>query len=163
MCPTDDDDPVEKMRIRDATADDVAAMADLATQLGYPSQPEEMYRRLTALQSERSAVLVALAHSNVVGLVQVSLEPTMLVEARATIDALVVDGQHQGEGVGRALLSAAESWAANRGCLGMCVRSNIKRQGAHAFYRKLGYILVKTSLVLTKELQSRAEHCRRHP
>ena len=156
MCSTDRHFTTTVLCIRDAVADDVGALADLATQLGYPSQPEDMSRRLTALQSERSAVLVALKQDKIVGLVQVSLEPTMLVEARATIDALVVDGQHRGEGIGRALLDAAESWAVNLGCLSMCVRSNIIRQGAHAFYQKRGYVLLKTSLVLTKELQSRA-------
>lgn len=156
MCPTEDDSPVKMLHIREAAADDVAALADLATQLGYPSQPEEMSRRLTALQSERSVVLVALEGSQIVGLVQVSIEPTVLVEARATIDALVVDEAHRGEGIGSALVDAAESWAVDRGCLLICVRSNITREGAHTFYKKLGYVLVKTSFVLTKGLQTPA-------
>ena len=127
MHATDNDPTMATLCIRDAVADDVAALADLATQLGYPSQPEEMFRRLAALQSARSAVLVVLEREKIVGLVQVSLESTMLVEARARIDGLVVDQQHRGEGVAGyfSLGVAVERVGFTGGCFGLFVRRQL--------------------------------------
>ena len=70
----------------------------------------------------------------------------------AEIGALAVDGKWRSQGIGRALLQAAEEWAKQRGCCTLQVRTNIVRQRAHEFYFRNGFRQVKTSLTLVKQL-----------
>jgi GNAT superfamily N-acetyltransferase len=140
--------------IREATIDDAAALALLATQLGYPSQPEGALRRLTALDPGNNAVLVAEHGTQVVGFIHVLIKPSVLVERSAEIGALVVEQRWRGKGIGAALLRAAEDWATSQDCSCLCVRTNVVRKGAHAFYRRAGYERSKTSFVFTKRLDT---------
>ena len=146
------------LRIREAAANDAQALTRLATQLGYPSQPGDITRRLRDLFPLRDCVLVAVVDHNVVGWTHVGLYPTLLTDKAAHLYGTVVDEGWRGQGIGRALLEAAEAWATQRGCRTMYVRSNIVRQEAHAFYRGLGYRQVKTSLTFTKSLQEEDPH-----
>ena len=45
----------------------------------------------------------------------------------------------RGRGIGERLVRAAEAHATECGCTTMEVSSSRRRQGAHAFYRRLGY------------------------
>ena len=140
------------IHIREANAHDAEALADLATQLGYPSQPGEISQRLRCVEAERSCVFVAVVDADVVGWIHVSLYPILQADHAAQILGLVVDQAWRGQGIGGALLEAAEAWAAERGCTTLYVRSNSIRQDAHSFYQHLGYQLVKTSLTFAKQL-----------
>jgi GNAT superfamily N-acetyltransferase len=51
-----------------------------------------------------------------------------------------VDPARQKGGVGRALITAAEAWARERGCGFMDLRIVNLRAELPAFYRKLGYL-----------------------
>ena len=73
---------------------------------------------------------------------------------RADIGALVVDAQKRKLGVGRRLVSAAESWAKEQGYSRMWLSSQTKREEAHEFYKRLGYSINKTSYFFEKELSS---------
>lgn len=53
------------------------------------------------------------------------------------IEILWVDEQHRGEGIGTALLAAAETVARDRGCIGSCLTSYSFQ--APAFYEQHGY------------------------
>ncbi len=145
------------VRIRPAMADDVAAIARLVTELGYRSQPEQIVHRLAALSPGRSVLLVAEQDSEITGLVQVFLKPSILVEHSAEIGALVVAASWQGRGIGKALLEAAEAWAIAHGCSTMYVRSNVVREAAHAFYERLGYRTLKTSHTFARPLSGLLE------
>ncbi len=138
--------------IHEATTDNAQALAYLLTQLGYPSQPDQIVRRLAALPRGCSVILVAASGNEIVGLVQVSLKSIIVVEHSGEIGAMVVGEEWRGKGIGHALLKAAETWAAERSCSTMYVRSNALRKGAHAFYRQIGYEQLQTSLVFTKQL-----------
>ena len=141
-----------RIHIREANTRDARALADLATQLGYPSQPEEILRRLRSVKAETGCVFAAVLDGDVVGWVHVSLYPILQADHVAQILGLVVDREWRGQGIGGALLQAAEEWAVERDCMTLYVRSNIIRQEAHSFYRYLGYQLVKTSLTFAKQL-----------
>jgi GNAT superfamily N-acetyltransferase len=43
------------------------------------------------------------------------------------------------QGIGAALMGAAEGLAVERGCYRVQLTSNTKREDAHRFYRRLGY------------------------
>jgi len=140
------------LRIREATTDHAPALAQLVTQQGYPSQPDQIVRRLAALPRGCSIVLVAASGNETVGLVQVTLKSIIVVERSADIGVMVVGEKWRGKGIGHALLKAAETWAAERSCSTMYVRSNALRKGAHTFYRQIGYEQLQTSLMFTKQL-----------
>jgi len=140
------------LSIRQATPDDAAGLANLVTQLGYPSSSEQVAARLTSLQSADDRLLVAETDGVAVGLAHVNRWANLVVDNRAEIVALVVDDKWRGQGIGRALLQAAEEWATQRGCSALQVRTNIVRQRAHEFYFQNGFRQAKTSLTLVKQL-----------
>ena len=142
------------VHIREATAEDAEALAHLATQLWYPSQPEQIVRRLASLPPTSSRVFVAVAEGNVVGLVQVSVYSPFLMDDAAEIAALVVDEEWRGRGIGHALVKAAETWALENGCSTIYVRTNIIRERSGGFYRQIGFQQVKTAHTFAKPLAS---------
>ena len=143
------------LQIRPAQPEDAPALAALAGQLGYPTTPEEMAARLQALaEDDRHAVFVAVeADGQVVGWIHVYLCPQVITDREAQIGGLVVDETHRSRGVGTRLVQEAEDWARARGCGGLTVRTNVVREHAHAFYRRLGFREVKVQRVFHKSLQ----------
>ena len=63
---------------------------------------------------------------------------------RVEIAGLVVDAACRRQGVGAALVAAAEVWARSRRAPGVVVRSNAARIESHEFYPALGYERLKT-------------------
>jgi GNAT superfamily N-acetyltransferase len=131
----------EHVVIRGAASSDAEAMARLCVQLGYPAESSVMPARLARLSSDPNArALVAMQGDDVVGLVTVHLRYTMNHEAPiAQITLLVVEETARARGAGRALVGAAEEWATSRGTKRITVTTALSRDGAHAFYEKVGY------------------------
>ena len=144
----------DQLTVRPACIGDVARIAALCHQLGYPSSREDVQRRLNQVEAqERHAVYVAqLPAGNVVGWVHVYVCYLLEADPYAEIGGLVVDEACHGRGIGRLLLQRVEEWARGQGCRTVCVRSNVVREGAHAFYKRLGYRIVKTQSVFHKML-----------
>ena len=117
---------------------DVAA---LITLLGYPCTPDEARERLRAVAAEHDQTLfVADRDGDLCGLLGLDLMYYLPLGARTCrITALVVATAHQGDGVGRDLLQAAETWARQSGAARIEVTSGAQRSEAHAFYRACGY------------------------
>lgn len=140
--------------IRPPRADDAAKLADLATQLGYPTEPEAMRGRLNAVAANQDAALLLAAdeQDRPIGWLHVELKRSMVAPLGAQIMSLVVDEGSRSAGVGRALLDAAEAWAAERDCHHMLVATRVTRERAHGFYRREGYTLDKTSHIFEKPL-----------
>jgi len=132
-------DPVTHVRAaRDGDASDIAS---LITLLGYPCLPDEARTRMRAVAAEHDqALLVAERDGHLCGLLALDLMYYLPLGARTCrITALVVATEHQGEGIGRELLQAAESWARQAGAARIEVTSAAHRENAHAFYRARGY------------------------
>lgn len=144
---------MEARRIRPATLNDVAAMVDLNRQLGYPTTESELRTRLEPiLASAGDAVLIAIEDTRPIAWVHVAIERTLEATDVAVLRGLVVDEAHRSGGAGVALLTAAEAWASQHGCVAVTVRSRVARERAHRFYEREGYVHVKTSHVFTKPL-----------
>ena len=128
-------------RIREATAADAAVIAELMTQLGYPCMAGEARLRLGYwLGDPASRVLVAERDGRVVGCLSAHAVPYLERTGWwARIESLVIDEAARGTGAGRALLHTAENVARRWGCLAMEVTSARTRDGAHAFYQRMGY------------------------
>jgi GNAT superfamily N-acetyltransferase len=139
--------------IRPARPEDAPALAPLSTQLGYPSTAADLASRLALILPDPAQfVAVAELSGQVVGWIHVALYFTLESGAAVEIRGLVVDEEHRGRGIGRALLRRAEEWARERGARVMRLRSNVIRDGAHAFYLHLGYTIVKTQHAFRKNL-----------
>lgn len=145
----------EDIRIRGPRAEDAAALARLATQLGYQSTPEQVATRLKAvLRDPNAAVFVAERVSGgIVGFIHLMDQHLIEYDQRMEVAGLAVDEECRGLGVGRALMARAEDWAIERGCRYANVRSKISRAAAHAFYEGLGYEHYKSQKAFRKELK----------
>ena len=129
------------MRVRTAMPGDAVEVASLITLLGYPCTPDEALERLHAVAAEPDqTLLVADRNGDLCGLLGLDLMYYLPLGARTCrITALVVATAHRGEGVGRDLLLAAETWARQAGAARVEVTSAAHRNEAHAFYRACGY------------------------
>lgn len=143
----------ESMRVRRVRAADAERMAELAGQLGYPTNLKEMKARLReALKDRDAACFVAEAGGRVLGWIHVSVTPLLEVERRAEVNGLIVDETVRSQGAGALLLKAGEKWAREKECKGMSVRSNVIRERAHGFYLRNGYEHYKTQKAFRKTL-----------
>jgi len=138
---------------REITPEDAEAAAQLSEELGYPVSPAEMKQRIEAVaRLPDHAIYVACVAGTVFGWIDVGICRHLQSEPRAEIGGLVVSSEVRGRGVGRHLITCAESWARQRGLRGMVVRSQIAREEAHNFYLREGYARTKISAVFTKTL-----------
>lgn len=141
------------MEMRPARAADAARLAELATQLGYPSTAADISRRLPAVATEAHFLRVAEREGDVVGWIHAVHVQLLDSDPYVEIKALIVDDRARGGGIGEALVGEVERWAAARGCAAMRVRSNVVRERAYRFYQRLGYEIFKTQRVFCKELR----------
>jgi predicted N-acetyltransferase YhbS len=96
-------------------------------------------------------VLVAERDGAVVGCLSTSVMRVLHRPAPVgRISMMVVDETLRSQGIGAALVRAAESALAAQGCYMVEVTSHVQRTGAHRFYERLGY--EKTSVRLAKTL-----------
>jgi GNAT superfamily N-acetyltransferase len=142
-----------ELNIRRASLDDSKHIARLSDELGYPCTTEETSRRLATVQRHADhVVLVAEDKGAVIAWIHVLAHPSLVADTPAEIAGLVVDERYRSHGVGQALMAAAEQWAREHGCGSVRLRSNVKRDRAHAFYQRLGYELWKSSHAFRKDL-----------
>ena len=129
------------MQVRTAMGGDAAGIAALIEVLGYPCTPDEAIERLRAIAAEPDqTLLVADRGGELCGLLGLDLMYYLPLGARTCrITALVVAPMHEGEGIGRELLQAAEVWGRQAGAARIEVTSAAHRDQAHAFYRACGY------------------------
>jgi GNAT superfamily N-acetyltransferase len=133
--------PSSGMKIREAELVDAGAISGLLAELGYPAEASDTLRRLPQIVGrETDGVLVAVRGDEVIGLVSIHAMPLLHREGNAgRITALAVTQSARGEGVGTALVRAAEDWAWSRNCRRIEVTSGDHRHGAHKFYEQVGY------------------------
>lgn len=126
--------------IRAAATRDLPAMAELLGALGYAEVAGELPARFALLDAERhSAALVAeAADGRVVGLITLAHWETLHAGRTAYITMLVTAEDVRGAGIGRALVDAGRAWALAAGCARLSVTSAEQREGAHAFYPRVG-------------------------
>jgi GNAT superfamily N-acetyltransferase len=127
--------------IRNATISDAPALAELITQLGYPTTPAQMQTRLPPLLVEPvNGTLVAELGGRVVGMIGLRIDRAHEYDGvQGRILALVVDASARGNGIGTALVAAGERWAAERGAGKIVVTTAKHRERTHEFYRALQY------------------------
>jgi GNAT superfamily N-acetyltransferase len=138
--------------IRSANSGDVHRLVGLSSQLGYVVEEGQLSRQLAALlMRDDHAIFIAVnPDDHVLGWLHIFERPLLFQAVGAELGGLVVDELVRGQGIGRALLDAAERWVRARGLSHLTIRSNTSRTEAHAFYQTLDYKLVKTSNTFKK-------------
>jgi GNAT superfamily N-acetyltransferase len=127
------------------TANDVEQVAALTSELGYPSNADQISRRLARIVGQpHQMIYVAEDAGMAVAWLHVAVHAYLESDAFAEILGLVVGERHRGRGIGHALVTTAEEWAGANGCRIIRVRSRVSRERAHAFYERGGFRRVKT-------------------
>ena len=106
------------LSLRRARMNDSEDIAELLTQLEYPTDP--------------AARIVGVAHLHVA-------PPLEHEKSVGQLAALGVDRRSRGSGVGRALIRAVEEAAHRGGCGVLFVTTALRRAEAHAFYEGVGF------------------------
>lgn len=139
--------------IRRARLSDAKAIARLATQLGYSTEPSAVADRLSRLLARTDQeFLVADHEERAVGWIHMLLAEYVEADAFVVIGGLVVDREYRSQGIGRRLLEHAEEWAAQHGCSAVRLSSSVQRTDAHAFYERAGYTNLKTQYSFAKSV-----------
>ena len=126
--------------VRPATAADAASMSVLFAQFEHPTPAEPIPARLARLLAHNGQALVASDDTGLLGIATTQIVWSLIEDApRAMLTALVVREDTRGRGVGRALVTAVEQWAHERGADRLIVTTALRRAGAHAFYERLGF------------------------
>jgi len=142
------------MTIRLLADQDAAAVAALLPDLGYAATPDQTARRLAALREwpDQEAFVAVDAAGAIVGLCHVQGVRMLISDGYAEIQALVVSAACQGQGIGKRLVAHACEWASARGYGRVRLRSNVAREGAHAFYEHLGFEKSKASYAFERRI-----------
>lgn len=132
---------MQPVTIRPAAEQDAATITALMTVLGYSSPEIDVKRRIAEhAASANSIVLVAESASHVVGVLSFHCAPMFHANGcLGRITSVVINPHHQQQGIGRALVAAAEDFGWAHGCTRIEVTSGDHRADAHAFYERLGY------------------------
>lgn len=142
-------------RIAPMNPDDATEIATLSKQLSYPTLAEEIAVHLIEIRaSPQNEVFIARLESDtrVVGWIHAYEHLSVTAGSRCEIGGLVVDEKLRGQGIGRKLMHAVEQWAQTKNLRSIQFSSRITRSEAHQFYHKLGYRVLKTSHIFSKEL-----------
>jgi len=139
--------------IRRMTALDIPMSQALLSQLGYQLDAQEVRRRYDAVaESGDHTLMVAEQDGRVIALCHAYARPALDKPPEVIVQALVVDQASRGSVVGKIMMAAAETWAADRGFASIALASHVSRSQAHAFYEAIGYRREATSHLFRKAL-----------
>jgi len=97
-------------------------------------------------------VYVAVQNEQVVGLVHAAERAHFTGQVDAYVGELVTATGMERRGIARALMAAAEAWAAARGLANLTLETGAANHGARAFYAALGYL--EEDVRLTKKIRT---------
>lgn len=130
-----------RVSVRAAGRADAEALARLMGVLGYPTEVDAMRVRLERILADADYATFLAEHAGEpVGMVGVMRGLSYNHDAPyARIVALVVDDGYRGRGAGAMLVAAAEEWARAAGAGSIHLTTALHRDGAHAFYPRVGF------------------------
>lgn len=129
------------IQIRIAENRDIAVMAELMGELGYPTTEKQMETRFTTIQQDSNYLtFVAEKNQKIVGMIGcfrgLSYEKD---ESYIRIVALVVSSPHRKHGVGALLVNHIQEWAYQHEIMRIAVNTGNRRLDSHEFYKKIGF------------------------
>ena len=139
--------------IREMGPMDIAVCRLLLLQLGYDLDLQETKRRYDAIkQKQDHAILVGEQDGRVIALLHLYERPAFDKPPEVIVQALVVDRNCRGTGVGKKMMNMAERWALDRGFSSVALTSRVSRSDAHSFYNRIGYKVEATSHLFRNNL-----------
>jgi len=139
--------------IREMGPADISACRLLLSQLGYDLTLQEVKRRYDAIREKQDhAVFVGEQDGQVVALLHLYERPAFDKPPEVIVQALVVDQNCRGTGVGKSMMNMAERWAADRRFSSVALTSSVSRSDAHSFYNRIGYKVEATSHLFRKNV-----------
>jgi GNAT superfamily N-acetyltransferase len=135
------------VKIRDAEPGDLERLLQLYGLLEGPYRgikatdgDEAAHRFTRILLDPNQRTIVAEIDGKVVGTLVVAILPNLAHGGApyAVVENVVVDEEHRGEGIGRALMHDALALARETGAYKLTLSTNARRKEAHEFYRSLG-------------------------
>jgi GNAT superfamily N-acetyltransferase len=141
--------------IRRAKKNDAAAVADLLTQLGYPTSAKEMSKRFMSILADRNfGTFVAVSDGRICGMIGLNICRSYEHNDRGgRILGLVIDRSFRRLGIARNLIERAEEFFRENKINRVAVNTHVKRKDAHKFYAALGF--TRNGFRFVKELSSR--------
>jgi GNAT superfamily N-acetyltransferase len=148
--------PVD-VRIRQAVPDDYRDLLPLFDQMDslHRENLPEIFKKpegsprgkqhyLDLVSQEDIGFLIAEENDRLIGFAHIAIRDTpslqILVQRRyAVLEGTVVDDEHQGKGIGKQLMEAAQNWALSRGAASVELNVYEFNKDAIAFYQGLGY------------------------
>ncbi|WP_433942796.1 GNAT family N-acetyltransferase [Paenibacillus sp. SN-8-1] len=131
------------LKIRAYESGDVAVMAELMGELGYPTSVDQMNRRMSRIMNNKEyQTYVAVIDDTVVGMIGIRIALNYELDKEIIqIISLVTKSAFRGRGVGRALIKFAEQKSIEQGAEIIYLTSGIKaeRMEAHDFYKAKGF------------------------
>ena len=139
------------MEYRIALEKDIPNLVVLMDHLGYAHTNDSLMCNLRKLEQHGGAVFVACLDGDVIGCVTAIIDVRFAGGACGEIVSLVVLPAGRRQGIGKGLVSYAESWLKNKTDV-IRVRANVIRSEAHVFYKDLGYEEEKSQKVFKKNI-----------
>jgi N-acetylglutamate synthase-like GNAT family acetyltransferase len=137
------------LQLRPFRQSDLPAVRELLRQLGYDiAEPELIGRIAHVLDAADHHLVVAELEGRVVGVLHTFRRPALEKPCEAVVQALVVDAQMRGRGVGKAFMRVAEEWAMVQGLSSAALHT----RAAQSFYEGLGYSRIASSDLMRKAL-----------
>jgi GNAT superfamily N-acetyltransferase len=134
------------VQMRTATRADLPALLALYEDSGVDASGSNALERAAvqwdAIHSINNArVLAAEDERRIVGTLTLFILPLLAHGGapEALVESVVVHPATQGRGVGRVMMQHAMRIAAEHRCYKLALTSNLQREGAHAFYDRLGF------------------------
>ena len=134
------------LSIREATEHDLAAILNLYQTSGIEGETsftaEEALAHLASLKRyPYLRIFVAETAQTIAGTYELLIMDNLAKRGRKSgiVEAVAVHPDHQGQGVGRAMMQHALDQCRRAQCYKLTLSSNLKRDGAHRFYDSLGF------------------------
>ena len=120
---------------------DIKFLQNLIFQLGYSVGLGDLNSNIKSfLKHPENRIFVAFLGGDISGYTALAVNSLIVVPfRRGRIENLVVDKDHQRQGVGRALLEHVEQYALENDISILDVSSSLKWKEGHALYSSLGY------------------------
>lgn len=142
---------MDEVKIRDFTFEDLTELANLTTELGYPTTALEMQARMQVISIQPGyKTVVAVSNTQIVGYMGMSKQYLWEQNGHfVRIQALVVKNGVRRMGIGQKLIEHAEDWAKQINALLIALNcgNRMERENAHRFYPKMGFTAKSTGYV----------------
>ena len=143
-----------------AKREHLAQAAVLAAELWPDNTPEGLAAELETLPPSEGAVFLAMEDGAPAGFAQCQLRHDYVEGTRTSpvgyLEGVYVRKDFRGRGLARALLSACEDWAKERGCSEFASDCAVDNGASIAFHRSAGFDEANRIVCFTKRLREEA-------